>query len=187
MHTPSSHGATVNHGGQTISTASTAFHVYSLEWTAEKMVFKVDGIEHYTYNPAIKDANTWPFDAEFYILLNTAIQPIIASGFTESAMEIDYVRVYQQSAATNKNISQERVVVYPNPVNDALYIKIPYATPTELPVKVTDLIGNTVLNQSIPVANSVAVIESFKTLQAGIYAISYQIDGQWYNTKLIKR
>lgn len=95
MHTPSSYGGTINLGGQTIPTASTAFHIYTLVWTAEKMVFSVDGVEHYTYNPTVKNSNTWPFDAEQYLLLNLAIQGNITSGFTQGAMEVDYVRVYQ--------------------------------------------------------------------------------------------
>lgn len=98
MHTPSSYGGTVNHGGQNIPTASTAFHIYSLEWTPEKMVFAVDGNVHYTYNPGTKDANTWPFDKEQYLLLNIAIEPGIAASFTESAMEIDYVRIFQKES-----------------------------------------------------------------------------------------
>ncbi|MFZ4670831.1 MAG: glycoside hydrolase family 16 protein [Flavobacterium sp.] len=95
MHTPSSYGSTVNHGGQTIATASSDFHIYTLEWTSQKMVFSVDGIVHYTYNPSIKDASTWPFDTPQYILLNVAMQPAIDPSFTQSAMEVDYVRVYQ--------------------------------------------------------------------------------------------
>jgi beta-glucanase (GH16 family) len=95
MHTPSSFGGTVNLGGQTIATASSDFHIYTLEWTAQKMVFKVDGVTHYTYEPAVKDASTWPFDAPQYLLLNVAMQPYIDPNFVSSAMEIDYVRVYQ--------------------------------------------------------------------------------------------
>ena len=95
LHTPSSYGGTVNLGGQTIATASSAFHVYALEWTAQKMVFSVDGVVHYTYNPAVKDATTWPFNAPQYLLFNVAMQPTIDPNFTQSAMEIDYVRVYQ--------------------------------------------------------------------------------------------
>jgi beta-glucanase (GH16 family) len=95
MHTPSSYGGTVNLGGQTIATASTAYHIYTLVWTSEKMEFAVDGIIHYTYNPSVKNASTWPFDAEQYLLLNVAIQSNISPGFTQSAMEVDYVRVYQ--------------------------------------------------------------------------------------------
>jgi beta-glucanase (GH16 family) len=102
IHTPSSYGDTVNLGGQTIATASSQFHVYSLDWTAEKMVFSVDNVVHYTYNPPVKNASTWPFDAEQYILLNVAIQSNIISNFTQSAMEVDYVRVYQNTTPDNE-------------------------------------------------------------------------------------
>jgi beta-glucanase (GH16 family) len=95
IHTSSSFGNTVNIGGQTVATTSSQFHIYTLVWTAEKMVFSVDGVDHYTYNPAIKDASTWPFNAAQYLLLNIAIEPSISPSFTQSAMEIDYVRVYQ--------------------------------------------------------------------------------------------
>ena len=98
IHTPSSSGGTINHGGQSISTASSEFHVYTMDWTAERMVFSVDGNVHYTYNPATKNASTWPFDSELYLLLNIAIEGRIASSFNESQMEVDYVRVYSPDA-----------------------------------------------------------------------------------------
>tara|TARA_B110000091_G_scaffold156398_1_gene166619 strand:- start:450 stop:2708 length:2259 start_codon:yes stop_codon:yes gene_type:complete len=94
-HTPSSYGGTINHGGQWVTTASSELHIYGLEWTAEKLVFSVDGEVHYTYNPPIKNNETWPFDEEQYLLLNIAIAPDIAPNFVQSALEIDYVRVYQ--------------------------------------------------------------------------------------------
>ena len=51
VHTTSSYGGeVVNLGGQKISSASNQFHIYTLEWSPEKMVFSVDGAEHYTYN-----------------------------------------------------------------------------------------------------------------------------------------
>ena len=59
------------------------------------MTFSVDGVVHYVYNPAVKNANTWPFDADQYILLNVAMQSPINSLITQAAMEVDYVRVYQ--------------------------------------------------------------------------------------------
>ena len=73
MHTPSSYGGTINKGSQYISTATTAFHIYTLDWTAERMIFAVNGVEHYTYNPVEKNADTWPFDADQFLLLNVAI------------------------------------------------------------------------------------------------------------------
>ena len=59
------------------------------------MVFNVDGIKHYEYNPAIKNNDTWPFDSDYYFILNIAIEPDIGTSFTESAMMVDYIRVYQ--------------------------------------------------------------------------------------------
>ena len=58
------------------------------DWSSEKMVFKVDGLEHYTYNPETKNSDTWPFEAEQYILLNIAIQPGIDANITSSKMEL---------------------------------------------------------------------------------------------------
>ncbi len=115
MHTPSSSGSTINKGGQTIPTVSTEFHVYQLEWTPEKMVFSVDDVEHYTYNPAVKDASTWPFDAEQYLLLNFAVLPSIETSFTQDTLSVDYVRVYQKSDY-NVNFPEETAA---NPTVDA--------------------------------------------------------------------
>ena len=55
MHTPSSYGATINHGGQYISTATSKFHVYEMDWS-ERIIFSVDGVEHYRYDPVVKDS-----------------------------------------------------------------------------------------------------------------------------------
>lgn len=96
LHTPSSHGATVNHDGRRISTVSSEFHVYKLEWTAQKMTFSVDDYVHYIYNPSAKNASTWPFNSEQYVLLNIAIEGgTNPASFVDTAMEIDYIRIYQ--------------------------------------------------------------------------------------------
>ena len=95
MHTTSSNKATINKGGQSIPTISSEFHTYTMDWSASSIVFKIDGEEHYTYNPSVKNADTWPYDSEFFLLLNVAIEPGIVSGFTQSVMELDYIRVYQ--------------------------------------------------------------------------------------------
>ena len=101
MHTPSSFGGTFNTAGQTISTASTEFHNYELDWNSERMIFSVDGVEHYTYNPEIKNSDTWPFDAEQYLILNIAMQDSALANFTQSAMEIDYIRVYAENSSAS--------------------------------------------------------------------------------------
>lgn len=99
MHTPSSYGNTFNKGSQVLSNVSTEFHIYKVEWTSEEMVFSVDNIEHYRYNPSNKNSSTWPYDANQYLILNVAMGGsfggTIDSNFIESTMEIDYIRVSQ--------------------------------------------------------------------------------------------
>ena len=99
MHTSSSSGNTVNLGSQTPSNVSTEFHVYSLEWSADEMIFSVDDVVHYRYNPATKNSDTWPYNKDQFIILNVAMGGgfggTINPNFVQSSMEIDYVRVYQ--------------------------------------------------------------------------------------------
>tara|TARA_B110000879_G_scaffold126010_1_gene166241 strand:+ start:842 stop:1693 length:852 start_codon:yes stop_codon:yes gene_type:complete len=98
MHTKSSSGDTVNKGGQTIATAATEFHIYTMDWSAESIVFSVDNKVHYRYHPIIKNSRTWPFDKEQYLILNLAIASDIYRSFNGAEMEIDYVRVYAEGA-----------------------------------------------------------------------------------------
>ncbi len=96
VHNGSSYGYEVkNVGGQQIANASDAFHLYTLEWTADKMVFSVDGVPHFQYQPDTRNAKTWPYDADYYLILNIAIEPDIDPAFVESPMVVDYIRIYQ--------------------------------------------------------------------------------------------
>jgi beta-glucanase (GH16 family) len=101
MHTPSSYGGTINIGGTVAnSDIESNYHIYSMNWSPNQISFLLDDVIYYTYNPSVKDANTWPFDKEQYLLLNIAMGGVagtIASDFVESAMVIDYVKVYQNT------------------------------------------------------------------------------------------
>lgn len=101
LHTPSSSGNSVNHGGMLASSDITAnYHIYSMNWSPNQITFLLDGVAYYTYNPYVKNASTWPFDKEQYLLLNIAMGGVagtIPSTFTDASMIIDYVRVYQNT------------------------------------------------------------------------------------------
>lgn len=100
LHTPSSNGNTVNKGSKTVSTASTEFHEYAVSWNASRMIFSVDGVAFYTYNPATKTAATWPFDASQFIIINLAMGGTFGGpvdpALTSARLEVDYVRVYEE-------------------------------------------------------------------------------------------
>ena len=183
MHTPSSSGNTSNLGGQRIPTASSQFHIYSLEWSASSMVFSVDNVVHYVYNPAVKNASTWPFDAEQYLLLNVAIQSSIATNFVQSAMEVDYVRIYQQGPlATANTTKQNDLLLFPNPTTDKLNLKI-----------AENQIGNQVTIYSILgqelnsyILNTEDTILDVSNYQNGIYLLKINTNSGIQTYKFIK-
>jgi len=100
IHTPSSYGNTVNKGGIQATDIANNYHVYSMNWSPNQITFLLDNVVFYTYNPSVKNASTWPFNQDQYILLNIAMGGFagtIPSNFTQSSMIIDYVRVYQNT------------------------------------------------------------------------------------------
>jgi len=79
-----------------VANASTEFHLYSLEWTQESIQIFVDNVK------VIEMANNedLPFyDKDFFMILNVAmggsLGGTIDPAFTEDAMEIEYIEVYQ--------------------------------------------------------------------------------------------
>lgn len=76
------------------------YHVYAIEWDAEKIDFFVD---NYLYQRILRtDApGEWVYDAPFFILLNLAVGgnyvgfPTAQTPFPQKLI-IDYVRVYQE-------------------------------------------------------------------------------------------
>lgn len=102
LHTPSSNGNSINHGGTIATDLQNTYHVYSMNWSPNQITFLLDGVAYYTYNPTDKNASTWPFDAEQYLLLNIAMGGVaggVPSNFNQATMQIDYVRVYQNTTA----------------------------------------------------------------------------------------
>lgn len=101
LHTPSSFGNTFNIGGVVVgNNIDENYHIYSMNWSPNQISFLLDGVVYYTYSPAVKDANNWPFDKEQYLLLNIAMGGVagpIDANFTQTAMDVDYVRVYQNT------------------------------------------------------------------------------------------
>lgn len=182
MHTPSSSGNTINKGGRNVPNASTDFHVYRMEWTPEKMIFSIDTIVHYTYNPVEKNASTWPFDKDQYLLLNVAVQPGISDEFTESPMIIDYVRVYEYvepSSFQERRYSQP--MISPNPVKDLLTIQVSY--PGSSTVDIHSCCGQLIYRKE---SNLKTIQLDLSSYDDGIYFITIQSEGEVKTGKIIK-
>ncbi|MFP5470582.1 MAG: family 16 glycosylhydrolase [Bacteroidia bacterium] len=80
------------------------FHTYAIEWDENKIVWFRDSTETYRVLRTAETINkTWPFDAEFHLLLNTAVGGNLGGAIDVQElqkakyMEVDYVRVYQKN------------------------------------------------------------------------------------------
>jgi beta-glucanase (GH16 family) len=85
----------------------TAFHVYALEWTPERIDVFVDDSHYFTYINEKSGWQTWPYDQPFHVILNLAVGGAwgrsgggIDDSIFPQQMLVDYVRVYER-AATN--------------------------------------------------------------------------------------
>ena len=79
-----------------ISNVSEEFHIYSLEWTSNELIFLIDNVIVYSF----KNNPTYPFNQKFFFILNVAVGGNfvgnrVDTDFSEGVMEIDYVRVYK--------------------------------------------------------------------------------------------
>ncbi|MBR8535720.1 family 16 glycosylhydrolase [Carboxylicivirga sediminis] len=188
-HTPSSYGGTINHGGQTIATASSQFHIYTLLWTPEKLVFSVDDIEHYTYQPDSRNADTWPFDLAQYLILNVAVQAHIAPNFQEGAMEIDYVRIYQ--AGTSTAIAEPQmencVHVYPNPFRDEMNIVLKDVNANQVELRIFNTSGILLKSYTKGLFNNRVRLDDIGFLSKGVYLLQCEFDDKVECLKVIKQ
>ncbi len=184
MHNRSSFGGTVNKGGRAISNASSEFHIYTLDWNSNKMTFSVDGIIHYIYNPENKNQQNWPYNAPQYLLFNVAILPNISANFSESAMEIDYVRIYQESTASVDKVDFfESVKISPNPVNNTLTIQ------TDERLKFEKAVLYSITGKKIHTffQNSIKETHDASFLKTGMYLLKIETTTASKTYKIIKK
>ncbi len=187
IHTPSSFGGTVNTGTTTIADVSTSYHVYSMIWDAEKIQFLVDDVVFYTYNPEVKNADTWPFDSPQYLLLNIAMGGTggtIDPAFTESAMVIDYVRVYQidpdfDADLSNLSVDGNTVNGF-NPDKLTYTVEIPADAPA-LPVvtaTANNALASVVITDATAVPGTAEVeVTSVNEQVTKTYTINFVVEG----------
>ncbi len=83
--------------------ADEAFHVYALEWTAERIDIYVDDTHYFSYINENDGWRSWPYDHPFHLILNQAVGGMwgrAGGGIDDSVfpqrMVVDYVRVYER-------------------------------------------------------------------------------------------
>ena len=143
-------GATMNTGTQLLNDVANNYHVFSVNWSPDQITFLIDDVGFYTYKPAVQNIDTWPFFEDQYILLNVAMGGVagaIDPGFSESAMVIDYVRVYQNTSLSTDDVFASKFSVYPNPSDEADILNIRTTEQIDK-VELFNTLGQRVLNET---------------------------------------
>jgi len=84
-----------------ISTASTEFHLYRVDWTPYAIRGYIDDVQIFQFINQGKGYASWPFDKRFHFLLNIAVggnwggAQGVDTDIWPQSMEVDYVRVYK--------------------------------------------------------------------------------------------
>jgi beta-glucanase (GH16 family) len=168
LHTPCNgcSGNTKNYKSQFISNVAEDFHVYSINWSPDQITFLVDNVPFYTYNPEVKDAGTWPFTDDQYLLLNVAMGGIagnIDPSFDQSAMVIDYVRVFQNNTLGMEENQIKSFQLFPNPAENTVIVK------SESPIDKIELFTLGGQRMEIDVEDNYSF--SVKDLATGMYVV----------------
>jgi len=85
-----------------VPTAQDSFHIYRLEWSNVAVTWSVDSTEYFTYVDPGYGFNGWPYNKDFFMILNIAIggnwggQKGVDNSIFPQQMLVDYVRVYQR-------------------------------------------------------------------------------------------
>jgi hypothetical protein len=78
-----------------LTTSTTEFHKYTIDWSAAEIKFAIDDQVYHT----LPNDSSLPFNADFFFILNVAMGGTLGGtvdpNFTEDMMEVDYIKVYQ--------------------------------------------------------------------------------------------
>ncbi len=98
LHTPASHGNTINTEKVRIEDIEEGFHLYKAVWTEDFIEFFVDGESVYKFIPEEYDAAHYPFRKPFYFLVNMAVGgnfggPDVDDSIFPQKFYVDYIKV----------------------------------------------------------------------------------------------
>ena len=101
LHTKDSYGVSKNTQITTIEDIEEGFHVYKLDWSADRIQFFIDNQPVYTFAPENKTPDIWPFDKPFYLIINLAVGGHFGGFEVDNSIFpqefiIDYIKVYEQ-------------------------------------------------------------------------------------------
>ena len=98
LHTPASHGNTVNTEKVKVEDVEEGFHLFKAVWTEDFIEFYIDGESIYKFVPEEYDEAHYPFQKPFYFLVNMAVGgnfggPDVDDSIFPQKFYVDYIKV----------------------------------------------------------------------------------------------
>ncbi len=97
-------GTEITSGALDLETIEEEFHNFGLLWSSKYLKFYIDDVDNIQFTfrrPATYNTDSWPFQNNFYFILNVAVGGDwgglegVDTAVFPAIMEVDYVRVYQ--------------------------------------------------------------------------------------------
>ncbi len=148
------------------------FHVFTIEWSPERIRWFVDDEFFFMVTPNQISPYRWPFDEYFHFILNVAVGgtwPGHPDGSTEfpQSMIVDYIHVYEDEelvSSEDEPVLPESAQLhqnYPNPFNPATQIRFELPGQEHAILEVYNMLGQ-----------KVAVLVD-EPLQAGMHIVDF--------------
>tara|TARA_B110000003_G_scaffold276446_1_gene322975 strand:+ start:25679 stop:27292 length:1614 start_codon:yes stop_codon:yes gene_type:complete len=171
-------GATTN-----VVNSSGEFHTYSLIWTENVIQILLDDTVFFER----ENTQEIPYDNEHYLLLNIAmggnLGGSIPNNFSEAVMEIDYVRVFEESSLSTSISPLDNLKVYPNPLENNISVKIPeYLLGTKVTIYST--LGQKLTDYKLSTIDTSFDLSPYDT---GIYFMRFESKFGIYTKEIIKK
>ncbi|MDR0863729.1 MAG: family 16 glycosylhydrolase [Candidatus Symbiothrix sp.] len=187
VHRGAGSGGNGNGSNTSIAGKTDDFHTIRIDWEPGYIKWYLDDELFHTYTNGYAGSAQWPFDQDFYVILNFAVGGDWggAQGVDESIWPqeflIDYVRVYQKSEETAiKNVKSEPFSIVPASKNE---LEIYSSSLFPLSMTVYSLNGQKRLSKT---GNQGSNQMNIASLPAGVYIIAVSDGAEFYSQKIIK-
>ena len=99
-------------GSGVVKNPNTEFHVYTMDWNSERLLFYIDDVQYFSYKNDGKGNDGWPFDRTMTLIFNNKLGLVgdtfsgfygINDGMFPLYHDIDYFRHYALPSKLKKN------------------------------------------------------------------------------------
>ncbi|MDR1592667.1 MAG: family 16 glycosylhydrolase [Prevotellaceae bacterium] len=185
-------GSGGNGNGSNISIAGKTgdFHVIRIDWEPGYIKWYLNDQLFHTYNNGFAGSSQWPFDQDFYVILNFAVggnwggAQGVDDAIWPQEFLIDYVRVYQKSedgetaVKTTDAQAFARVTLAGETLNVASRSEIPFS------VNIYSVMGQKYVSKRFSGENAQIDVTH---LSSGMYIVSVSNEIEYYAQKFIRK